>query len=653
MKNILSILLLLLAFTACGDKKAVTDVLNRAEAVMNEHPDSALNLLRTLTFDDFQKESNRARYALLHSQALDKNYIDVTSDSIISVAVDYYKNENEVRNKFLSYYYMGRVHANGERYLQATSCLMEAEQLAKEVGDDYLSGLLYSEMGRIYRLYYYYPKSLEAYQKAAECYERAGMIRHRNYMWFYQSTVCRNMNKYDEGERLLRKVLSSAQDEQDVDLVKSCMGNLMMLLVEQNRMVEAKELYEGELELLVDENYASSSFMGTLATMYASVGDFVKAESYLKRGWGRAMNHTDSISLYLLSSEVRDLSNNRDMAYQELLKGVSLQSKETHQALQQPILTAQRDYLSEKVAFEAYRLRMEKRQNLLSILFLVLLLIVTVYVFYHLLKRNKKKSLQAIRHLESEKKQVEEENDRIYILLEQLDRDKKEADFTITKLKNEIVQNEQRTHSEISSLVQNIELGKGSIEELKLKLKQNEESRVKMQALVQKLESDSEAKAKSVDCLCAELEILQVEKKQLMYQKMELLGNDLEHIIEWVFLHENKILGAERKKKRIDEEISTLRKGYFAGDGEFKMVEKLVNLYLDNAMLHFRREVELPNEADYRRVCFMFAGVSTPVIAKMMNESKDALYQRKSRLLKKIESCSCTHADLFVMLLCK
>ena len=261
--------------------------------------------------------------------------------------------------------------------------------------------------------------------------------------------------------------------------------------------------------------------------------------------------------------------------------------------------------------------------------------------------------MQAIRHLESEKKQVEEENDRISILLEQLDRDKKEADFTITKLKNEIVQNEQRTHSEISSLVQNIELGKGSIEELKLKLKQNEESRVKMQALVQKLESDSEAKAKSVDCLCAELEILQVEKKQLMYQKMELLGNDLEHIIEWVFLHENKILGAERKKKRIDEEISTLRKGYFAGDGEFKMVEKLVNLYLDNAMLHFRREVELPNEADYRRVCFMFAGVSTPVIAKMMNESKDALYQRKSRLLKKIESCSCTHADLFVMLLCK
>ena len=653
MKNILFILALFLAFTACSDQKAATDVLNRAEVLMNEHPDSSLTLLRTLTFDDFQKEKNRARYALLHSQALDKNYIDVTSDSLISVALEYYKDKDDVRSKFLSYYYMGRVHANGERYLQATSCLMESEQLVEEVGDDYLSGLLYSEMGRIYDIYYDYPKSSEAHQKAAEYYERAGKIGHRNYMWFYQSTVCRNMNKYDEGERLLRKVLSSAQDEQDVDLVKSCMGNLMMLLVEQNRMVEAKELYEGELELLVDENYASSSFMGTLATMYASVGDFVKAESFLKRGWGRAMNHTDSISLYLSSSEVRDLSNDRNVAYQELLKGVSMQNKETQQALQQPVLTAQRDYLSEKVAFEAYRHRMEKRQNLLFVLLLALLLIVSVYVFFRLLKKIQKKSMQAIHHLRMEKKQVEEEKDRISLLLEQLDRDKKEADLTITRLKNEIVQNEKRTHLEISSLVQNIELGKGSIEELKLKLQQNEESRLKMQALVQKLEADSKANVKTVDCLRAELKILQAENRKMMFQKIELLRTDLERMVRWVHLHENKILGVKRKEERIKEEISRLRQGYFPGEGEFKEVEKLVNLYLDNVMLHFRQEIELPNEADYRRVCYMFAGVSTPVIAEMMHESKEALYQRKSRLLKRITSDSCLYGDLYILLLSK
>ena len=651
MKNILLILLLLLAFTACGDKSSVTDVLNRAETLMNEHPDSSLALLRTLTLDDFQQESNRARYALLHSQALDKNYIDVTSDSIISVAVDYYKDENEVRNKFLSYYYMGRVHANGERYLQATSCLMESEQLVEEVDDDYLSGLLYSEMGRIYRLYYDYPKSLEAHQKAADFFERAGMIRHRNYMMYYQSAVCRNMDKYDEGERLLRMVLLSAQQEGDSELVKSCLGSLVMMFVEQNRMLEARDLYEKDMCPSIGEDYGSSSFMGILATMYASEGDLVKAESYLKRGWERAMNHTDSISLYLSSSEIRDLSDNRDIAYQDLLKGVSLQNKETHQALQQPVLTAQRDYLSEKVAFEAYRLQMEKRQNLLSVLFLVLLLIVSVYVFYQLLKRNKEKSLQTIHHLESKNKKVEEENDRISILLEQLDKDKKEADLTIKSLKDEIVQNEQKNDTKISSLVQDIESGKGSIEELKLKLKQNEESRLKMQALVQKLESDSEAKAKSVDCLRSELDILSEEKKKLMFQKVELLRNDLEHIADFIFLYEDKWPDDKLRIKRLGEKISLLKLHYFTVKNESTILEKLVNVYLDDVMLHFRREVELPDEADYLRVCCMFAGMSAPSIGRIMGESKDAIYQRKRRLVRKIASLSCKHQELFTQLL--
>lgn len=647
------LLVLLLGLTACGDKKTVTDVLNHAEVLMDEHPDSALTLLRSLTFDDFRKESNCARYALLHSQALDKNYIDVTNDSLISVAVEYYKDKDDVRSKFLSYYYMGRVHANGERYLQATSCLMESEQLADEVNDDYLSGLLYSEMGRIYRLYYDYPKSLTAYQKASECYERAEKIGHRNYMMYYQSAVYHNMNKYEECERLLRTVLLSAQKENDSELLKSCFGSLVMLFVDQNRLSEAKELYEKRMSPSLGEDYGSSSFMGILATLYASEGDFVKTESYLERGWERTVNQTDSICLYLCSSEVRGLSNNEKVAYQELLKGVSLQNKETHEALQQPVLTAQRDYLSEKVAFEAYRFRMEKRQNLLSVLLLGVLLIMSVYVFFQILKRNKKKSLQTIYHLEREKKQVEEENDRISILLEQLACDKKEADLTISRLKDEILQNEKRTHSEISNLVQNIELGKGSIEEFKLKLKENEASRIKMQALVQKLELDSEANEESIVCLRAELKMLQAENKKMMLQKIELLKNDLEHIADIIFLYEDKWPDDKLRIKRLNEKVSLLKWNYFTVGNEGRILEKLVNLYLDDVMLHFRREVELPNEADYLRVCCMFAGMSAPFIGRIMNESKDAIYQRKRRLVRKIASLSCEHEDLFLMLLYK
>jgi len=103
--TIQTLLLLLLALlTACNDPKPVTDALHRAETLMNEYPDSALAVLNTLSPDAMGKNRTRALYALLYTQAQDKNYIDEVNDSLISVAVDYYRYTDDVRHKFLSYY---------------------------------------------------------------------------------------------------------------------------------------------------------------------------------------------------------------------------------------------------------------------------------------------------------------------------------------------------------------------------------------------------------------------------------------------------------------------------------------------------------------------------------------------------------------------
>ena len=80
---------------------------------------------------------------MLYSQALDKNYIDKTNDSLINIAVDYYRQTDEVRSKFLSYYYKGRIHWNAEENPEAMLAFMEAEQLVDALGDEYYAGLLY------------------------------------------------------------------------------------------------------------------------------------------------------------------------------------------------------------------------------------------------------------------------------------------------------------------------------------------------------------------------------------------------------------------------------------------------------------------------------------------------------------------------------
>ena len=641
-RTLYQFLLLLLLLTGCNDPKPVTDALTRAEALMNEYPDSAWAVLNTLSPDEMGQTRTRAHYALLYTQAQDKTYRDETNDSLISIAVDYYRHTDDARRKFLSYYYKGRVYTNAKDYLNATSCYMEAEQLADAVGDDYLTGLLYAELGRIYRLYYDYPKSLEAYQKAAECYERAGKIRHRNNMWYNQSTICRNMNWYDESERLLLMTLSSAKEEEDNSLVKLCLGDLVMSFVEQNRMSEARSFYE-ELELLVDEDYGSPSFLGKLAQLYASEGDFAQAPKCLEQGWSRATDKTDSVSLYIASSDVYSLQGNGKLAYQELKKGVLQQNKDTRQVLQQPVLTVQRDYLSERLEFEAYKLRTRKLLNLVTTLFFLLLLVVVVYVSVRVFKKQKKESEQVISHLENENEKIEKERSEIASALQQLDEDKRNADRKIAILKEEIDKKREENNAKVM--------------ELKMELQQ--------------LESDSKGNAESISRLRSELEILekehclymqnaeaeskalQDENRKMMYQKVELLKHVLEQVVGVVLLHERKYIREETKVKRIKEGIQSLKMDYYAGNNEYNKVEALVNRYLDNVMVHFRREVHLASESEYRRVCYMFAGVSGQVIGEIMGESKEAVYQRRSRLLKKIGSLSCCHKEMFMVLLSK
>ena len=656
MKKILAILIilpLLLGIMACNDPKLVTDALHRAESLMDEDPDSAWAVLNTLSPDAMGQSRTRAHYALLYTQAQDKTYRDETNDSLISIAVDYYRHTDDARRKFLSYYYKGRVSFNAKDYLTATSCYMEAEQLADAVGDDYLTGLLYAELGRIYRLYYDYPKSLEAYQKAAECYDGVGKIRHRNYMWFNQSSVYRNINKYDESERLLRMTLESAKDGEDRALLKSCLGDLVMSFVEQNRMSEARSFYE-ELKLLVNEDYGSPSFLGQLAQLYASEGDFAQAQKCLDQGWSRAADKTDSVSLYISSASLHQMQGENSLAYQELQKGISMQNGETRQALQQPVLTAQRDHLSEKVEFEAYRLRMEKRLNLLYILFSVFILAAVVYGFIKILNNNKKAARQAISELEQKRKEtekkkeqaerdrrkLEEENRKISSLLQKMDREKRMADQTIKDLKNEIAKQEKENDETISRLVQKLEeenkVNVETIASLRDSLDYKETVYRQYEQETGKIQKDLQ------DTIDVKSEYISV----LLKDRLEFMG-------EWILLYEEQLTLKNYKEKKIKRTVDETRTKYFKGKDAFRNLERLVNLYHDNAMEYFREEIMLADEKDYFRVCCLFAGIPSHIIAWMLDEKTDVVYQRKSRLRKKIASIPCLHQDLFLRLLPK
>ena len=158
------------AVLSCVDDSAVVEELDWAEAVMEAHPDSALALLDTLDRNRLRTRGAKARHALLYSQALDKNWIDLSTDSIIKPAVKYYARHGSPDDRLKAQYYLGRIYQNAGDNESAMRCFVNAEGYASKCDDAGMAGRLYTAMTAIYYSIYQFEMALEASANAADYY---------------------------------------------------------------------------------------------------------------------------------------------------------------------------------------------------------------------------------------------------------------------------------------------------------------------------------------------------------------------------------------------------------------------------------------------------------------------------------------------------
>ena len=99
MRNSFSFLGIILLYLICSlscSKQTETDVKLRAiEAYIQEDPSRALEELSLINIDSLQYAGEQGLYSLLFSMALDKNYIDIKSDSLIAPALSYYSHHGD------------------------------------------------------------------------------------------------------------------------------------------------------------------------------------------------------------------------------------------------------------------------------------------------------------------------------------------------------------------------------------------------------------------------------------------------------------------------------------------------------------------------------------------------------------------------------
>lgn len=110
-------------------------LMEEAESMIEEYPDSALRLLSTIKDDELMSSEERARQALLLSKAYDKCYIDTATFDILQPAIDFYLKNGNADEKLNTYYYQGRVYQNAGDTDNAVKSFMNAVDLSKYITD--------------------------------------------------------------------------------------------------------------------------------------------------------------------------------------------------------------------------------------------------------------------------------------------------------------------------------------------------------------------------------------------------------------------------------------------------------------------------------------------------------------------------------------
>ena len=157
---------------SCSESKE-QKVLNRVESVIEAHPDSALTLLRGVDKASLGSDKERARYALLMSMALDKNYIDTTSFDVIQPAMDYYldRDKGTPDDKLRTYYYQGRIFQNQGDRDNALSSFVKGLDMSSESNDSLTIARALVAEGGLYHDFYDFNSYTNCYLRAAKIYK--------------------------------------------------------------------------------------------------------------------------------------------------------------------------------------------------------------------------------------------------------------------------------------------------------------------------------------------------------------------------------------------------------------------------------------------------------------------------------------------------
>ena len=272
--------LLTIILYSCAEHSTLRDRLYKAESVMEADPKAAMAILDSICTDQLSNDSDKALFALLYSQARDKNYIDVTDDSLVNIAVTYYTGRSDDLHKERANYYLACVKCNAGDYAAGMTAVSEALRIAKALDDDREIARAYELMADLHNATYNSSRSLHYRYLTRQHYRKARLPRETAYSELDLAIGLYNDRQYNRSIALIDSLMPTING--DSLFQAHCLSALVRpLLYTADYRRAAKVLAQLKdftgIYSLTCQDYAN------LAELYLYAGDIDKAQFYIER----------------------------------------------------------------------------------------------------------------------------------------------------------------------------------------------------------------------------------------------------------------------------------------------------------------------------------------------------------------------------------
>lgn len=387
-KSIAIIITSILVLSGCNKQQSVSDrLLNEVEKAIAINPDSASNLLNSISSPEKLDDKTFARWCMLSGKITDEIFNSILPTYQLERAYEWYSSHGSPDEQVQILIYLGRSYFADGDYDKAMSIYTNALDIAEKNKLNNLIGYTYDYIGDLYREKIMRTEAIKRYEIAAEYFKKE---KNTDSYACALRDIGREYAEMDSLSHALHILIiadSVANKTKNIEVTASINNALGNIYAMQNKYDKAEKYL---LKALLTGREKMPDYVA-LIDLYTTSGSINKAKELLSKIPQDNPQYTCSIKY--LYYQIYNAEENYKEALVNLEEYVNMVDSIVYADSQSKILDIESKYNHLKISKEVDRLKI-KQQSYIIISIICIITLLFIMVGYLLYRKKAKEKIQ-------------------------------------------------------------------------------------------------------------------------------------------------------------------------------------------------------------------------------------------------------------------